>query len=183
DAHSRRVYLDDERGTRAPDVPAYDDTVAEAVILSGLPAGGKSTWLAAHPELAVVSLDDLRDELGVEHGDGQGAVIAAARDRAREHLRAARPFAWNATTLTRPFRRSLVDLCTSYRFRVRIVYCEVDAAEQRRRNRARPEDQRVPERAIDAMLARWTVPTPDEAHAVDYVVDGDAAPGALAWPP
>ena len=63
-------------------------------------------------------------------------------------------------------------MCTSYRFRVRIVYCEVAAAEQRRRNRARCDDERVPERAIDAMLARWTVPTRDEAHAVDFVVDG-----------
>lgn len=190
DAHTRHVYLDDASGTRAPDVPAYDDTVAEAVLLSGLPASGKSTWIASHPELAVVSLDDLRDQLGVEHGEGQGAVIAAARDRAREHLRAARPFAWNATNLTRPFRRSLVELCTSYRFRVRIVYCEVAAAEQRRRNRARPDAQRVPDRALDAMLERWTVPTPDEAHAVAYVVDVDgedaavgAAPGAAAWPP
>ena len=177
DAHSRFVYLDDQSGTRALEVPAYDDTVAEAVILSGLPASGKSTWIAAHPELAVISLDDLRDELGVEHGEGQGAVISAARDRAKEHLRVARPFAWNATTLTRQFRRSLVELCTAYRFRVHIVYCEVAEAEQRSRNRARAE--RVPERAIDAMLGRWTVPLPDEAHAVDYVVDG----GKGAWPP
>jgi predicted kinase len=185
DAHSRFVYLDDQSGTRAPEVPAFDDTVAEAVVLSGLPASGKSTWLAARPELAVISLDDLRDELGVEHGEAQGAVIAAARDRAKEHLRAGRTFAWNATSITRQMRRTLVDLCTSYRFRVRIVYCEASAAEQRARNRARPDAERVPERAMDAMLTRWTVPTPDEAHAVDYVVaegadDGDGAP---VWPP
>src|SRR5262245_40893769 len=97
-----------------------------------------------HPELAIISLDDLRAELGVEQGAGQGVVISAARDRAKEHLRAARPFAWNATTLTRAFRRSLVELCSRYRFRVRIVYCEVDAAEQGRRNRARAEVDRVP---------------------------------------
>jgi predicted kinase len=172
DAHTRYVYLSDENGTRTPDAPAYDDTVAEAVILSGLPATGKSSWIAEHPELAVVSLDDLREELGVEHGEAQGAVMSAARDRAKEHLRAGRPFAWNATTLTRQFRRSLVDLCTNYRFRVRIVYCETSRDELQRRNRSRTGDAVVPERAIDAMLAKWTVPSPDEAHAVDYVVLG-----------
>ena len=79
-------------------------------------------------------------------------------------------------------RRTLVELCTGYRFRVRIVYCETSAAEQRARNRARPDAERVPERALDAMLTRWTVPTPDEAHAVDYVVDGDPGDGG-GWPP
>ncbi len=180
DAHTRVLYLDDERAGRAAEVPAFDDTVAEAVVLSGLPGGGKSTWLAAHPELAVVSLDALRDELDVDPGDGQGAVISAARERAREHLRAGRPFAWNATTLTRPFRRSLVELCRSYRFRVRIVYCEVTAIEQRRRNRGRAADAVVPEKVIERMIGRWSVPAPDEAHAVDYVVDGGEAAG---WPP
>ncbi len=189
DAHSRAVYLDDERGTRAPEVPAFDDTVAEAVILSGLPAAGKSAWLAARPELAVVSLDGLRAELDVDPADGQGAVVAAARERAREHLRAGRPFAWDATTLGRDLRRALVGLCRDYRFRAHIVYCEVPAAEQRRRNRARPVGRAVPERALARMLDRWSVPSPDEAHAVTYVVgDGgssDAAAGSadLSWPP
>jgi predicted kinase len=170
DAHTRVLYLGDEGGTRAADVPAHDDTVAEAVILSGLPGAGKNTWLAAHPELAVVSLDDLRDELGVDPADTQGAVVSLARERAREHLRAGRPFAWNATNLSRLLRKGLVDLCRGYRFRVHIVYCEVAAAEQRRRNRARTADRVVPEAVIDRLVGRWTVPTLDEAHAVTYVV-------------
>ena len=111
DAHTRVVYLADERGTRSPDVPAYDDSAGDAFLLAGLPGAGKSTWLAAHPDLAVVSLDDLRVELEVDPADGQGPVVAAARERAREHLRAGRPFAWNATNVSRPLRASLVELC------------------------------------------------------------------------
>ena len=184
DDHTRVVWLADERGTRSADVPAHDDTAGEAVILSGLPGAGKSTWLAAHPELAIVSLDDLRDELGVDPADGQSAVIAAARERAREHLRAGRPFAWSATNLSRLLRGGLIELCRAYRFRTHVVYCEVGPDEQRRRNRARPAAAVVPAVAVERMLRRWNVPTPDEAHRVTYLVD-DAAPSARwpAWPP
>ena len=70
--------------------------------------------------------------------------------------------------------------CRAYRFRTHIVYCEVPAAEQRRRNRARPDADVVPAAAMLRMLRRWTVPTPDEAHRVTYVVDAGAGP---AWPP
>lgn len=181
DAHSRAIYLTDTSGTRHPALAAHDDTIAEAVILAGLPAAGKSTWLAAHPDLATISLDDLRTSLDIDPDDGQAPVIAAAKDAARAHLRAGTPFVWNATNLSRSLRATLLELCRSYRFRTRIVYLEVDAAEQARRNRARPEATRVPARAIARMLTRWTVPTLDEAHAVDYQV----APTdpTVPWPP
>ncbi|MBK9033358.1 MAG: AAA family ATPase [Myxococcales bacterium] len=184
DAHSRLIYLADTSGTRSREVPAFDDTVAEAVIVCGLPAAGKSSYLATRPELPQVSLDDLRDELDVDPADGQGAVIALARDRAREHLRAGRAFAWNATNLSRTLRAALLGLCRDYRFRTHLVYCEVDPAEQQRRNRARPAAAQVPARAIARMVERWTVPTLDEAHRVSYRVDGaTGATAGLIWPP
>lgn len=180
DAHTRVVYLADESGTRHPDVTAYDDSAGDAFILSGLPASGKTTWLAAHPDLAAVSLDDLRAELDVDPADSQAPVVAAARERAREHLRAGRPFAWNATNVSRALRTKLVELCRAYRFRTHIVYCEAPYAEQQERNRARADAHAVPAAAIGHMLRRWTVPTPDEAHSVTYVLDPGPAP---AWPP
>ena len=186
DDHSRVMYLGDASGTRSPTVPAYDDTVAEAVILSGLPASGKSTFLAAHPALPQVSLDELRDELDVDPADDQARVIMLARERAREHLRAGRPFAWNATNLSRSLRATLIELCRDYRFRTHVVYCEVDPAELTRRNRARPEATRVPARAIERMLGRWAVPAPDEAHRVSYQVARAAdlgSRGLVAEPP
>jgi predicted kinase len=183
DDHTRVVWLADLRGTRSALVPAHDDTAGEAVILSGLPAAGKSTWLASHPELAVVSLDDLRDELGVDPAGGQGAVIAAARERARSYLRAGRSFAWSATNLSRLLRAGLVDLCRGYRFRTHVVYCEVDPDEQRRRNRERAAAAVVPAAAVERMLRRWQVPTPDEAHRVTYLVDGERGDEPLGWPP
>ena len=178
--HTRVVYLEaDDAGRRSPDVLAHDDTAAEVVVLSGLPATGKDSWLRAHrPELPVVSLDAMRAELDVDGADDQGAVIAAARDAARGHLRAATPFAWNATNVSARVRGRVIELLRGYRARVHVVYCEAPAEVQEARNRRRPSP--VPAAAIDRMLDRWTVPALDEAHAVTYAVDDD---GPVAWPP
>jgi len=104
--------------------------------------------------------------------------VHAARERAREHLRARRDFAWNATNIGERVRAAVIGLARKYRARVHVVYCEAPAAELRERNRARSAP--VPTQAIERMLDRWTVPALDEAHAVTYVVpDG----GPLRWPP
>jgi predicted kinase len=164
-AHTRRVYI--ESVGRLPEVLAHDDTTCEVILMAGLPASGKDTYLAAHhPELPVISLDALRDELDADHGDA--TVIAAARERARGYLRAGTSFAWNATNLTRELRGQLLELFRSYRARTKIVYCEASAADQHARNRGRSSP--VPAAVIDRMLTRWTVPDLTEAHEVCFAL-------------
>lgn len=112
--HSRFLYF--RTPGRDPAYPAHDDTRCTATILAGLPGAGKDRWLRDHrPELPVVSLDALRADLGVAPTDRQGAVIARARELAREHLRAGRDFAWNATNLGRALRDLSIGLCADYR--------------------------------------------------------------------
>jgi predicted kinase len=176
--HTRAVYFEaDDAHPRAADVVAYDDTVATVTVMSGLPASGKDTWLRG-VDVPVVSLDALRVDLDVEPDDAQGPVIAAARDAARDHLRAGRSFAWNATNLSSKLRGGVIALMRGYRAKVRVVYCEASAADQHARNRRRPSP--VPARVIDDLLMRWTVPGRDEAHEVVYVVEDD---GPVPWPP
>jgi predicted kinase len=163
-AHSRFLYFRKE--DRAADYEAYDDWTGEATLLSGLPASGKSTWLAANAAGAeVISLDDLRVELEVEPDEPQGAVIAAARERARAALRAGRPLVWNATNLSRDRRRALIDLCADYRAKITVRYFETSEAEAARRNAAR--DRPVPARALERMLDHWEPPDLTECHALD----------------
>jgi predicted kinase len=180
--HTRFVYLRDEPPRRAPDVLAHDDTRSQVIVMAGLPASGKDAWLArSAPGLATIGLDDLRAELEVDPSEGQGPVVAAARERARQHLRRGEPFAWNATNLGRPLRAKLIDFLVSYGARVHLIHVEVAAAVQAERNRARSSP--VPRAAIERMVQRWAPPAPSEAHQVTHVSDdgGDASP--LRWPP
>jgi predicted kinase len=177
-SHTRRVWC--ESPTRPYDVRAHDDTTCEVIAMVGMPASGKDTWLATHrPDLPVIALDQLRADLEVEPEDGQGEVIAAARERARGYLRAGTSFAWNATNLSRQLRAQLLELFRSYRARTHLVYCEATVAQQLERNRARRDP--VPRAAIARMIDRWSVPDPSEAHELTYVVAASDEP--LHWPP
>jgi predicted kinase len=161
--HSRFLYF--RKDSFPPDYEAYDDCQNRVTLLSGLPASGKDTWIAVHSgDREVISLDGLRAVLGIAPTDGQGAVVAAARERARAALRARRPFVWNATNLSRQIRGSLINLCADYRAKIEIVYVEAGPEELARRNGARRNP--IPAKAIERMLERWEVPDLSECHTL-----------------
>lgn len=166
--HTRVVFFQD--GYRSPTVEAWDDTRCEVVVLSGLPGAGKDTWLKGRCNGApVISLDALREELGVEPSDKQGQVVAAAQERAKAYLRRGEGFCWNATNVSRSLRQRVVELARRYGARVRIVYAEAPADRLFAQNRSRPDA--VPEAVMERLFRRWEVPDLTEAHAVEYAVD------------
>lgn len=151
-----------------PTYHAYDDTWGEVTLLSGLPGAGKDTWLNGQGgRLPVIALDAIRDELRVSPEDGQGAVVSAAKERARELLRRRQPFVWNATNLTRQLRDALGDLFLGYGARVRIVVVDAPLSRVIERNRQRPRP--VPEAVIRRLAARTEPPDLTEAHRLTIV--------------
>jgi putative nucleotidyltransferase with HDIG domain len=166
-AHSRFLYF--RTPGRSADYAAHDDWTGHATLLCGLPASGKDTWLAANARgHAIIALDAVRELLGIDAGDPQGAVVSAARELAREALRAGRPLIWNATNLSRERRRGLIDLFADYRAKVRIVYCETDEPETLNRNGKRQRS--VPTKALIRMLDHWEPPDLTECHDLEVVL-------------
>ena len=169
-AQSRFEYF--RTPQRAAHYEAYDDTRCEMTMLVGLPGAGKDHWVEVHaPTLPTVSLDDIRAELGAPATGNQGAVVQAARERARELLRAEQSFIWNATNLSRKIRRSIVDLAARYSARIRIQSIEVTSARLFQQNNDR--ERSVPIQAYESLLARWQTPDVTEAQRVYW--NNDAA--------
>lgn len=176
--HSRFLYFRKEG--RDPEYTAYDDTVCEVVMMSGLPGAGKDFWVAENlPALPVISLDRLRRDMKISPTANQGPVVSRAREAAREHLRKKRPFIWNATNISRQIRELSVNLFAAYNARVRIVY--VEAPEERLYAQNRERADAIPAEVIHKLTARWEVPDLTEAHRVDWVVGSSGAAQLLAF--
>jgi len=167
DAHTAVSYF---RGAQVhPDYALFQEPGSQVIVMSGLPASGKNSWVARHhPDLPVVSFDDAREALGLAHGKNEGKVAHLAVDRAKDLLRRRQPFVWNATNLSELMRKKTLDLLYSYHAEVELVYLEQPRAELLRRNTRR--DTSLSNKTLTAMLHRWDLPLPTEAHRVVYAV-------------
>ena len=154
-------------GQISPDYPFYKETGSRVIILSGLPASGKNSWIANnYPDMPVVSFDDAKEELGLSHGDNPGRAVHLVTDTAKAFLREHQDFIFNATHLSSQMRKKTLDLLFNYNAHVTIVYLEAGEKEIKQRNSAR--DSSLTNKKIDEMLFKWEVPTKMESHEIEY---------------
>lgn len=166
--HARMHYLLHENAH--PDYVPFEQPVSEVILMSGLPGAGKDTFIRRHyPDLPVVSLDGLREEMGVSPTDatGNGQVIQAAKEQARVYLRKGTRFVWNATNVTRQMRMQLLELFFTYKAQVQIVYVEVPYRQLFRQNSSR--EAVVPAPVLEKLAAKLEVPAAWEAHEVTWI--------------
>ncbi len=165
---SRFIYFHKEDSD--PTYAAYDDTRMEVILMCALPGTGKDYWIQQnHPDLPVVSLDKLRQSMGILPTDEQGEVIRSARNLAKGYLQAQTPFIWNATNIVRSTRAGLIRLFADYHARTRIVYLELPIDRVLAQNSDR--QAQVPRAVIYRYHDRLQIPDITEADRVDYFVE------------
>ena len=146
----------------------HEDFRCTMTLMSGLPGAGKDTWLSRHRlDLPIVSLDEIRSDLDLTATDNQGIVVQTARDQCRDHLRAGRSFAFNATNISSQLRKRWIELASGYNSRIEIVYLEPSLETILSQNRRRLEP--VPEKVILGLVDRLEPPTITECHGLTMI--------------
>ncbi|SER44316.1 HDIG domain-containing protein [Pedobacter rhizosphaerae] len=151
------------------DYVPFEEPIAEVVLMSGLPGSGKDTFIKKnYSDWPIVSLDRIRQERGISPSDknGNGRVIQEAKEQARIYLRQQRSFVWNATNTTSQMRQQLIDLFSTYKAKVKIVYVEVPFGNLHKQNNDREEV--VPTSVLDKLAQKLEVPAQWEAYEVSY---------------
>ena len=141
-------------------------------VMVGLPGSGKSSYAAANFR-HVVSPDQIRlEEFATEFDSSvERQVWKRARARTREILERGDVACFDATSLSRKRRRSLLVLADEAGAPAVAVWTKASRQTAWRRNQKRPRS--VPRRSFAEMVVAFEAPQVDEGFAAVIVVDTD----------
>ena len=150
------------------------------IMLSAIPAAGKSTWARqyrdTHPNTYIVSSDEIRMEVcgGDYHDQSKQPLVWETYDK-RIHEYAA--FNEDVTVILDALndvnRVRLQYLTTTPEFdkKILVLFPPVDLAKSKKYNSARPESVRVPDEIMDMLAAKFELPSEDVLSLVDEVIE------------
>jgi len=161
--------------------------MAELIMLIGLPACGKSTWVNKfkedHPDLfegddpacVVISLDDIIEEMsaaeGLTYHDGWERFVGVAskvlRENARQAFAAKKSIIWDQTNLTPKVRRKGLTpaLANGYTCRA-VVFSLLDSElAHRSEERKAKTGKEIASWIVDNMANSYEAPTKEEGFS------------------
>ena len=149
----------------------YDNTTNEAIIMCGLPASGKDTYINNNlrNNYKVITLDEIRKELKIKPNEDQTKVIEEAKKLMKTALANKQNIVWNATSLNVFFRKTQIDLLKKYNYSFKIIYLESTLENIIKRNEDR--EAQVPIYVIYNMLKKFSIPEDYEADQVVWLIN------------
>ena len=166
DSYTKYHYLNSDNIW--PYQELYNASSCNAILICGLPGTGKDTYIKKHyPDIPVISLDDIREELDIDPADNQSIVANEAIKKAKEYLRNKKTFIWNATNLTNLIRDKQLRLFHDYNAYVKVIFLETDLKTNLARNNSRA--RYVPEQVILNMISILNMPEASEAEEVEWI--------------
>lgn len=167
--HAERLYWEG-MGDSVESRVVHWEKRSDVIMLAGMPASGKDTWCAIHAkDNPIISLDAIREELGIKYSGNKGYAIQLMTKRAKELLANNTDFVWNATHLSDSQRNKTLRLLRAYGATVRMVYIENDLNTLLQRNNKR--DTTLSNERLIELMYKWEPPKPTEAHEVMWWLD------------
>lgn len=167
--HAERLYWEG-RGESYEGRVVFREESSDVIMLSGLPASGKDTWVSKFGEgKPVLSFDNARALYGFKQNDNHGEAIQYVMKEAKKLLAKKEPFIWNATHLSPLTREKNMNLLRAYGATVRIIHLENDPNVLIKRNDKR--DTTLESKKILSAAYKWEPPLPTEAHEMMWWKD------------
>lgn len=141
----------------------------ELIILTGLPASGKNTWikkfLKNHSHV-VVELDEIRHEIfGHQfHRNAEPFIIAYAKTMVMLLLKQGKSVIINSTAVTNDIRNQWINLGKQYSATCKIVWIRTSRVHCWKRNCKRPKGYKVPIEAFMRMVNAFQIPNEFDLH-------------------
>lgn len=155
-------FADDEERYRYFNNKAPKVFKGRLIMMMGLQGSGKDWYIREHlSQYPMISLDNIRIELGVEGGS---EVMELAEHRIRGILKDGGTVVYNATNTHRFLRKKWLEVAKEYDARTEIIYIHAPFEQQLAQNvLSDTRSHTVPEKAIIGFLKNLSMPDIDEA--------------------